>query len=224
MHRAFIKLGGVSPLDKKQDNISDNLSDNVNTSRRQFLAGATSVLGGIGVIGASVPFVASWKPSAKAKAAGAPVRIDVEKLEPGGRLVVEWRGKPVYVIRRTEEALDSVANFPEEKLKDSDSLAANQPSYVSGFARTQPGKEEYLVLVGLCTHLGCAPIYRPDVGAKDLGGDSWLGGFFCPCHGSKFDLSGRVFAGVPAPTNLEIPPHSYETDSIIVIGIDAETA
>ncbi len=211
-------------MDTKQGIVSDHSAIPVNSTRRKFLAGATSVLGGIGLIGASVPFLASWKPSAKAKAAGAPVRIDIEKLEPGGRIVVEWRGKPVYVIRRTKEALDSVANFPQQALKDSDSVAANQPSYVSGFARTQPGKEEYLVLIGLCTHLGCAPIYRPEVGAEDLGGDSWLGGFFCPCHGSKFDLSGRVFAGVPAPTNLEIPPHSYETDSIIVIGIDAETA
>ncbi|MDB4428284.1 ubiquinol-cytochrome c reductase iron-sulfur subunit, partial [Porticoccaceae bacterium] len=109
-------------------------------------------------------------------------------------------------------------------LRDADSVAASQPSYVSGSARTQAGREEYLILVGLCTHLGCAPMYRPDVGAVDLGGDSWLGGFFCPCHGSKFDLSGRVFAGVPAPTNLEVPPHSYETDDIVIIGIDAEIA
>ena len=138
--------------------------------------------------------------------------------------VIEWRGKPVYIVRRTPESLTAINDIDNSILRDADSVAASQPSYVSGSARTQAGREEYLILVGLCTHLGCAPMYRPDVGAVDLGGDSWLGGFFCPCHGSKFDLSGRVFAGVPAPTNLEVPPHSYESDDIVIIGIDAEIA
>ena len=196
----------------------------VNESRRKFLLGATSVVGGAGVVGAAVPFVASWQPSAKAKAAGAPVKVNISKLEPGARMVVEWRGKPVYIVRRTEESLAAINALDTDILRDADSVEAKQPAYVDGSARTLSGKEEYLILVGLCTHLGCAPLYRPDVGAADLGGDAWLGGFFCPCHGSKFDLSGRVFAGVPAPKNLEIPHHSYESDSVVVIGIDTEVA
>ncbi len=203
-------------------NASDTHANGVNSSRRRFLTGATSVLGGVGVAGAAIPFLAAWKPSAKAKAAGAPVKVNIGKLEAGARLVVEWRGQPVYIVRRTAETLAAVDAIGDDILKDVSSAEASQPLYVSGSARTQPGKEEILVLVGLCTHLGCAPLYRPDVGAADLGGDSWMGGFFCPCHGSKFDLSGRVFAGVPAPTNLKIPPHSYETDSVIIIGVDAE--
>ena len=189
--------------------------DVVNESRRKFLLGATSVVGGAGVVGAAVPFVASWQPSAKAKAAGAPVKVNISKLEVGARMVVEWRGKPVYIVRRTAEALAAISEIGDDILRDVDSQEASQPAYVNGSARTLAGKEEYLILVGLCTHLGCAPLYRPDVGAADLGGDSWLGGFFCPCHGSKFDLSGRVYAGVPAPKNLEVPPHMYESDNIV---------
>jgi ubiquinol-cytochrome c reductase iron-sulfur subunit len=197
-------------------------SDGVNHSRRKFLLGATSVVGGAGVVGAAIPFVSSWQPSAKAKAAGAPVKVNISKLEVGARMVVEWRGKPVYIIRRTNETLAALNGIGGDVLKDVASESASQPIYVAGTARTLKGKEEYLILVGLCTHLGCAPIYRPDVGAMDMGGDAWLGGFFCPCHGSKFDLSGRVYAGVPAPTNLEVPPHSYETDDVVIIGIDTE--
>ena len=199
-------------------------SDGVNHSRRKFLLGATSVVGGAGVVGAAIPFVSSWQPSAKAKAAGAPVKVNISKLETGARLVVEWRGKPVYIVRRDAESLAMISSIGEGVLADADSESAKQPGYVAGDARTLAGKEEYLILVGLCTHLGCAPMYRPDVGAVDLGGDAWLGGFFCPCHGSKFDLSGRVFAGVPAPTNLEVPPHMYESDDVVVIGIDSEVA
>lgn len=199
-------------------------SDGVNHSRRKFLLGATSVVGGAGVVGAAIPFVSSWQPSAKAKAAGAPVKVNISKLEIGARMVVEWRGKPVYIVRRTNETLAALNGIGEDVLKDVASESASQPTYVAGTARTLEGKEEYLILVGLCTHLGCAPIYRPDVGAMDMGGDAWLGGFFCPCHGSKFDLSGRVYAGVPAPTNLEVPPHSYETDDVVIIGIDTEVA
>ena len=127
-------------------------------------------------------------------------------------------------MRRTPETLDTVDKMGSDTLRDVDSAAAVQPGYVSGNARTLPGKEDVLVLVGLCTHLGCAPAYRPDVGAADLGGDEWLGGFFCPCHGSKFDMSGRVYAGVPANRNLDIPPHSYESDDVLVIGVDPEVA
>jgi len=196
----------------------------VNESRRKFLLGATSVVGGAGVVGAAVPFVASWQPSAKAKAAGAPVKVNISKLEVGARMVVEWRGKPVYIVRRTAETLAAISEIGDDILRDADSQEASQPDYVDGSARTLAGREEYLILVGLCTHLGCAPLFRPDVGAADLGGDSWMGGFFCPCHGSKFDLSGRVFAGVPAPKNLEVPPHMYESDNGVIIGVDAEVA
>ena len=133
----------------------------------------------------------------------------------------EWRGQPVYVVRRTPEA---IARLDQDtaRLRDPQSAESKQPGYVDPANRAI--KAEYLIMVGLCTHLGCAPMYRPEVGAADLGGDSWLGGFFCPCHGSKFDLAGRVYKGVPAPTNLTVPPHSYESDNVVIIGVDKETA
>jgi ubiquinol-cytochrome c reductase iron-sulfur subunit len=196
-------------------------NDGVNTTRRRFLTAATCVVGAGGAVGIAVPFVGSWNPSAKAKAAGAPVKFDTSKLEPGEMRVVEWRGKPVYVVRRTAETLKNLEG-QDGHLKDPSSSAADQPAYVSGIDRSI--KSEFLVLVGLCTHLGCAPKYRPEVGAADLGGDEWLGGFFCPCHGSKFDLSGRVYTGVPASANLVVPPYSFESDNVIVIGVDQETA
>jgi ubiquinol-cytochrome c reductase iron-sulfur subunit len=196
-------------------------SDGVNTGRRRFLTAATSVVGVAGAVGIAVPFVGSWNPSAKAKAAGAPVKADISKLEPGQMVVVEWRGKPVYVVHRTESQLASLDLLTGE-LKDPESLVSSQPDYIEGAARAL--RPEMLVVEGLCTHLGCAPKFRPEVGAADLGGDAWLGGFFCPCHGSKFDLSGRVYAGVPASTNLVVPPYSYETESVLVIGVDTEAA
>lgn len=186
-----------------------------------FLTAATSAVAVGGVVGVAVPFVASWNPSAKAKAAGAPVKADISKLEPGQMVVVEWRGKPVYVVRRSPEAIALLAEG-HDHLRDPESAESKQPAYVDPGKRAI--KDEYLVLVGLCTHLGCAPKYRPDVGATDLGGSEWLGGFFCPCHGSKFDLAGRVFKGVPAPTNLEVPPYKFESDNVIVIGEDQEVA
>lgn len=193
----------------------------VNKGRRQFLTVATSVVGAAGVVGVAIPFVASWNPSAKARAAGAPVNADISKVEPGQMIVVEWRGKPVYVVRRTEETLDSLSRLADQ-LRDPHSEESVQPTYVDPENRAI--KPELLVLLGLCTHLGCAPKYRPDVGAADLGGDEWLGGFFCPCHGSKFDLAGRVMKGVPAPTNLEVPPYSFEGDNVLVVGIGQEGA
>ena len=195
--------------------------ETVNTGRRRFLTAATSAVGVAGAVGIATPFLGSWQPSAKAKAAGAPVKADISKLEPGQMIVVEWRGKPVYVVNRTEQM---VADLPKlnGKLKDPDSVISTQPAYISGEARAL--RPELLVVEGLCTHLGCAPKYRPEVGAADLGGADWFGGFFCPCHGSKFDLAGRVYAGVPASTNLVVPPYSFESDKILVIGIDAEVA
>lgn len=193
----------------------------VNTARRRFLAGATTVVGAGGVAGVAVPFLGSWNPSAKARAAGAPVKFDAGKLEPGQMAVVEWRGKPVYVLRRSSEQVAGLDGLAPE-LKDPDSASAKQPEYVAGSARAI--KDEYMVLVGLCTHLGCAPKYRPEVGTADLGGDAWLGGFYCPCHGSRFDLSGRVYNGSPASANLDIPPYSYESDTVMVIGVDQGAA
>jgi len=193
-------------------------SDGVNTGRRRFLTAATSAVGVAGVVGIAVPFVGSWNPSAKAKAAGAPVKADISKLEPGQMVVVEWRGKPVYVVNRTESQLQELPAL-NDQLKDPDSLVSEQPDYIKGIDRSI--RPELLVIVGLCTHLGCAPKFRPEVGAADLGAD-WQGGFFCPCHGSKFDLSGRVYSGVPASANLVVPPYSFEDDKILVIGVDAE--
>lgn len=196
-------------------------TEGVNDGRRRFLVAATSAVGVAGAVAIAVPFLGSWNPSAKAKAAGAPVKADISKIEPGAMIVVEWRGKPVYVVNRTEkqlELLDNVNGF----LKDPQSEVSTQPGYISGISRSM--RPELLVIEGLCTHLGCAPKFRPEVGAADLGGDSWFGGFFCPCHGSKFDLAGRVYSGVPAATNLVVPPHSFEGDNVLVIGVDAEAA
>tara|TARA_B100000809_G_scaffold251431_1_gene284938 strand:+ start:1183 stop:1770 length:588 start_codon:yes stop_codon:yes gene_type:complete len=193
-------------------------NDGVNLGRRRFLTTATSVIGAVGAVGVAVPFVGSWQPSAKAKAAGAPVKASLSKIEPGQMITVEWRGKPVYVVRRTEETLAQLS-APNEVIKDPESEQPQQPEYAQNVYRSI--KPEFLVLVGLCTHLGCAPMFRPDVGAMDLGGESWQGGFFCPCHGSKYDLAGRVYKNVPAPTNLEVPPYFYEKDTVIIIGEEA---
>lgn len=187
----------------------------VDYGKRRFLVGATSVVGGIGVAAAATPFIMSFWPSERAKAAGAPVEIDVSKLEPGQKIDIEWRGKVVWLINRTEPMLESLPKL-DAKLADPKSEANQQPPYCQNEHRSI--KENMLVAVGICTHLGCSPTYRPEIGPADLGAD-WLGGFFCPCHQSKFDLAGRVFKGVPAPTNLVIPPHKYMTDTQIVIGI-----
>lgn len=193
--------------------------DVVNKTRRRVLTAATSVVGAVGVVGAAVPFVGSWNPSAKAKAAGAPVRANIGKMDPGQMITVEWRGKPVYIVRRTPETIENLDKV-DDLVSDPNSEDPQQPEYASNKARSI--KDEYLVLIGLCTHLGCAPLFRPEVGASDLGGDEWQGGFFCPCHGSKFDMAGRVYKGVPAPTNLEVPPYRYETDTLLVVGEDQE--
>lgn len=195
-------------------------NDDVNTGRRRFLTAATSVVGAAGVVGVVVPFVKSWNPSAQAKAAGAPVKVDISKIQLGEMVVEEWRGKPVYIVRRGEKELATLAE-QTDRLADPESQRSNQPPYIQGEARSI--KPEYGIFVGLCTHLGCAPKFRPELAAADLGAD-WLGGFFCPCHGSRFDLSGRVYKGVPAPTNLDVPPYRYESDSVIVIGEDEEVA
>ncbi|MDZ7750805.1 MAG: ubiquinol-cytochrome c reductase iron-sulfur subunit [Gammaproteobacteria bacterium] len=188
--------------------------------RRRFLTAATSVVGGVGVAFAAVPFIMSWRPSARAEAIGAPVEADIGKLEPGQMLTVKWRGKPVWIVRRSDDTLEAMDTL-EDKLRDPHSEEPQQPDYAANPTRSI--KPQYAILVGLCTHLGCSPTYRPELAPADLGPE-WKGGFFCPCHGSSFDLAGRVYAGVPAPLNLEVPPHSYLSDTKLIIGVDQGAA
>ena len=188
----------------------------VDTSKRRFLVAATSAAGAVAAAGVATPFVLTFLPSERAKAAGAPVEIDISKLEAGQKINVEWRGKPVWIVNRTKEQLGNLTKL-DDKLADPKSDAQMQPEYAKNAARAI--KPEIFIAVGICTHLGCSPTHRPDIGPADLGSD-WLGGFFCPCHGSKFDLAGRVYKGVPAPTNLEIPPHKYLSDTRVLIGED----
>ena len=183
----------------------------------------TCAVGGLGVACAAVPFVGSWQPSARARAAGAPVRVNLGKLAPGGMMVVEWRGRPVFVMRRTAQDLANI-RAARPLLADPDSRVRQQPDYVSGEGRNIRGHEEYTVLVGLCTHLGCSPRYSSAADGDPAGGGQWHGGFYCPCHGSKFDLAGRVFKGVPAPTNMEVPPHRFADAGTLIIGEDAGAA
>ncbi len=188
----------------------------VDTGRRRFLTVATSAAGGVAAAAVATPFVMSFFPSERAKAAGAPVEVDISKLEAGQKINVEWRGKPVWVVNRTPE---QVKNLPklDGKLVDPASEAPQQPDYCKNPHRSI--KPEILVAVGICTHLGCSPTFRPDLAPADLGPE-WLGGFYCPCHGSKFDLAARVYSGVPAPKNMEIPPHKYLSDTRLLIGDD----
>ncbi|MDJ0738267.1 MAG: ubiquinol-cytochrome c reductase iron-sulfur subunit [Gammaproteobacteria bacterium] len=191
-------------------------SEGVDLKKRRFLTATTAVVGAVGAGFAAVPFIASWAPSERAKALGAPEEADISQLEPGALLRVKWRGKVCWVVHRTEQNL---ADLPKlvDRLADPDSEVPQQPEYCKNDTRSI--KPQYAVLVGICTHLGCSPTYRPEVGPADLGAD-WLGGFFCPCHGSFFDLAGRVYAGVPAPLNLEVPPHQYLSEDVILIGVD----
>jgi len=167
-----------------------------------------------------VPFIASWRPSAKAKALGAPVEVDISKLETGGLMKVEWRGQAIYVVKRTPEMLATLPAL-KDSLRDADSKESEQPAYATNEVRAL--KPEILVLIGVCTHLGCAPLDKFQAGDAELGAD-WKGGFYCPCHGSKFDLAGRVFKGVPALANLRIPPYSFASDSKLIVGADSGVA
>lgn len=192
--------------------------DGVNRGRRNFLIGATSVVGTAGVVGVAVPFVASFNPSARTLAAGAPIKIDISKLVPGEILgpMPAWRDKPIFVLMRTPEMLVKL-NSRNQRLADPKSDRLQQPDYAKN--ETRSIKPEVLVLIGICTHLSCSPKFRPNIEPQDFD-PNWIGGFYCPCHGSKFDLAGRVYSGVPAPSNLEVPPHYYESDSVLVIGVD----
>jgi ubiquinol-cytochrome c reductase iron-sulfur subunit len=190
-------------------------------SKRRFLLVANGVVGGTAAVAVAYPFAMSMKPSAKARAAGAPVEVDIDKIEPGMMITVEWRGKPVWIVHRTKEMIESLPKI-EQSLADPQSKSPMQPSYARDHGRAI--KDEYLVLVGICTHLGCSPSQKLEAGADSgLGGD-WPGGFYCPCHGSKFDLAGRVFKGAPAPANLQVPPYTYLSDTRMLIGADGKGA
>jgi ubiquinol-cytochrome c reductase iron-sulfur subunit len=192
------------------------MAESTGFTRRHFLTVATVAVGGAGAVATAVPFVASFRPSARAQALGAPIQVDVSKLEPGMLMKVEWRGRAIYVVYRDPRRLGTLDSIAAQ-LADPTSEESIQPSYATNEFRSI--KPEYLVIEGVCTHLGCAPVNRFEVAPADLGPD-WPGGFYCPCHGSKFDLAGRVFAGVPAPTNLPVPPHTYLNESTILIGSD----
>lgn len=193
------------------------MSDNADLERRHFLTAATTIVGGLGIAGAAVPFVASFKPSARARALGAPVEIDISKVEPGAMIKVEWRGRAVMILNRTEAMLGTLSDM-SPVLADPGSEVSLQPEFAANEHRSL--RPELLVVEGVCTHLGCAPTPRFEVAPADLGAD-WVGGFYCPCHGSKFDLAGRVFSGVPAPTNLTVPPYSFLNDGTLLIGSEA---
>ncbi|MDH5710413.1 MAG: ubiquinol-cytochrome c reductase iron-sulfur subunit [Gammaproteobacteria bacterium] len=196
-------------------------TDTVDKDKRRFLVASTSVVGAVGAGFVAVPFVASWMPSERAKNAGAPVEADISRLEEGRMMTVEWQSKPVWIVRRSEK---TVADLESNNANLRDPASDNvdqQPEYAKNQHRSI--KPEILVLVGICTHLGCSPTFRPDIAPADLG-ENWLGGFFCPCHSSRFDMAGRVFQGVPAPTNLSVPPHYYVSDNVILVGKDGGNA
>jgi ubiquinol-cytochrome c reductase iron-sulfur subunit len=195
--------------------------EEVDKSKRRILLAAATAMGGIGAAYVATPFVVSMDPSARAEAAGAPVEVDISKLEFGQLLTVEWRGKPVWILRRDEETLKNMATL-DDRLRDphSDELS-QQPVYAKNDYRSL--NPEYMVMIGICTHLGCAPTFRPEIAPEDLGPD-WVGGFFCPCHGSRYDLAGRVFSGVPAPSNLVVPPYRFVTSTRLLIGVNPEHA
>jgi ubiquinol-cytochrome c reductase iron-sulfur subunit len=193
--------------------------DKVDSTRRNLVI-ATGAAGGLAAAAVAVPFAASWMPSERAKAAGAAVEADISKLEPGQMMVVEWRSKPVWIVRRTKEQLEGLKKVATQ-MADPQSNLPQQPEYAKN--ETRSIKPELLVVVGICTHLGCSPSSKGGDAKADMGAD-WEGGFYCPCHGSKFDLAGRVYKGVPAPTNLEVPPHAYVSDTTLLIGDDKKGA
>ena len=191
------------------------------SSKRRLLLGATSAVGAVGAVFVATPFLTSMAPSARARAAGAPVEVDISKLEPGMMITVEWRGRPVWIIHRTKEMIDALPKALE-KVADPESNQPQQPEYAKNATRSL--KPDIAVIVGICTHLGCSPTAKMKIGPESGMGDDWPGGFYCPCHGSKFDLAGRVFKGMPAPINLAVPPHTYLTDTRLIVGQDKKGA
>ena len=199
----------------------DGVNGPVNTGRRRFLTATTAVVGAVGAGIAAVPFIKSWNPSARAKLAGAPVTADISGLQEGQRLILEWRGQPIWIVKRSKAVLDALPTL-DANLRDPQSENLDQqPAYIKGETRSL--KPEISVLVGLCTHLGCSPEMVAKIGPAPFDPE-WKGGYFCPCHKSRFDMAGRVFQGVPAPTNLVVPPHYYENDTTIVVGLDPQGA
>ncbi len=195
-------------------------NSNIDKSRRRFLTAAATVVGGAGAAAAAVPFVATMTPSAKTKAIGAPIEVDISQLRPGERMIEQWRGKPVWILRRTEEMLSGISS-QNDVVSDPESDKSGQPDYAKNEFRAI--EDEYLVVIGICTHLGCSPNYV-ESDAENPPAADWQGGFFCPCHGSRFDLAGRVYKGVPAPTNLVVPPYKFVSPSRLVIGDDSGVA
>ena len=190
----------------------------ISNGRRRFLTATTSIVGGIGAMAIAVPFIKSWNPSEKAKAAGAPVEVNISKLAGGQMIRVEWRGKPVWIVRRSKAVLQQLVTH-DDQLRDPASEEPQQPAYAQNLHRSL--KPEIFLAVGICTHLGCSPTYLPNSFSDQVSGVA--AGFFCPCHGSTFDMAGRVFAGVPAPLNLVVPPHQFLDDDTILVGLDKET-
>lgn len=197
------------------------MSNSIDTGKRRFLTAAASVVGGAGAIAVAVPFVVSVSPSAKAEAAGAPVTVNISQLEVGQLLTVEWRGKPVWIYRRSPAVLKALPSLTEQLSDPYSQVASQQPEYCQN--ETRSIRDEVMVVIGICTHLGCSPTYRPELAPEDLG-KAWKGGFFCPCHGSKYDLAGRVYEGVPAPVNLEVPQYHFQGDNTVIIGESAKGA
>jgi ubiquinol-cytochrome c reductase iron-sulfur subunit len=195
-------------------------TDGVNKKRRRFLVATTSVVGAVGAGFVAVPFIKSWNPSAKAQAVGVPVQVSLNGLDPGQLLKVQWRGQTIGVLRRTQETISLLPEVDDD-LRDPESLESEQPQFAQNEARAL--RDEYLVVNMHCTHLGCVPQILPQVGPQPFE-ENWKGGFFCPCHKSKFDMAGRVYKGVPAPTNLRIPPYSFIDDSTLIIGVNPEGA
>ena len=214
-------LQGVCSMTTTMALQNNGTSGETDPHRRRFLIAATSVVGAAAVVGAAVPFVASWRPSAKARVAGGPVRIDVGKLGPGEILgpLPEWRGQPIFVVHRTPEMLAALETSQLSLVDPRSDRAEQQPAYAMNPWRSREEHRAFVVLVGICTHLGCVPKYHGEVAPQPFDAN-WQGGFFCPCHGSKFDLAGRVHTGVPAPSNLVVPPHVFESDAILVVGMD----
>lgn len=196
--------------------MSNSVAISQDLRQRRLLLRTTATLGGIGVVGTMLPFVQSMAPSNAAKSRGAPVEVSLDAVRLGSLVTVAWRGKPVWILHRTRDMLDRLGQH-DSLLADPLSAQDQQPTYARNAARSV--RPDFFVAIGICTHLGCVPTYRPEVGAADLG-DRWPGGFFCPCHGSKFDLAGRVFRNVPAPLNLEIPPYEYRGETMLIIGQD----
>ena len=202
--------------EQSHDSVVPTTDQAIDQNRRKFLTSATSVVGGVGMMYAAFPFLASWQPSARALAGGAPVEADISKLRVGEQVIYEWRGRPVFIVHRTPEMLAELEKL-NDRLRDPASYESDQPSYAKNTHRSI--KPEYLVITGICTHLGCTPLLKPEIGSVT---STWPGGYFCPCHGSGYDMAGRVFKDVPAPLNLPVPPYKFVKDKLILIGVDDE--